>query len=76
MPRTTWKSELAEIVRQKWEVGQIFTFAKVCQFEEHFRHLYPANNHVQHKLCEIMQKLRDEDGLVEFLDYRGTYRRI
>ena len=73
---TTWKAELAEIVRRNWGVGQRFTLDEVYRFEEHFKRLYPANNHVRQKLCEMMQKLRDEDRLVEFVDNQGTYRRI
>jgi Dam-replacing family. len=74
--RTTWKSEVAKLIRQKWLIDEKFTLDQICQFENHFRNLYPANNHIRQKICEMMQQLRDEDGLVEFVDNLGTYRRI
>jgi hypothetical protein len=70
----TWDSELKKLIRQKWKQGQVFGLAEVYQFEEHFGRLYPDNANVPDKLRQAMQHLRD-DGFVEFVDDKGTYRR-
>jgi hypothetical protein len=72
---TTWESELRGIVQKNWKVDDVFTIEGIYRYEDHFSGLYPENHFVRKKLQEIMQKLRD-DGLVEFVDYDGTYRRI
>lgn len=72
--RRTWRSELTRLVQQNWKAGQTFTLANIYPFETHFQRLYPSNAHIPDKLRQTMQKLRDE-GLVEFVDDMGTYRR-
>ncbi len=37
-----------------------------------FRKAYPENNHPRQKVCEMMQKIRD-DGLISFLGNSGNY---
>jgi hypothetical protein len=71
----TWKSELRKLIERKWKPGECFTFADVYRFEPHFKSLYPTNLHIQAKLYEIMQHLRD-DGVVEFVDNHGAYRKL
>ena len=66
--------ELRKLVEQNWKAGQTFTLAEIYPFETHFRRLYPTNSHIPDKLRQTMQHLRDE-GLVEFVDDMGTYRR-
>lgn len=75
VPRRTWKSELRKLIEQKWTVGQAFSLDEVYAFAAHFEHLYPSNSHIQDKLRQVVQQLRDE-GLVEFIDDGGSYRRI
>ncbi len=60
---------------QEWEAGHVFTLADIYRFEPHFRTLYPQNSHIQDKLRQTMQNLREE-AVVEFVDDAGTYRRI
>jgi type II restriction enzyme len=75
VPQRTWRSELRKLVEQKFKVDQTFSLDEVYSFDEHFHRLYPSNAHVRDKLRQIMQQLRDE-GLVEFIDDWGNYRRI
>jgi len=70
----TWDSELRDLIQQTWKSGQTFSLADVYRFENHFQRLYPSNAHIQDKLRQTMQHLRD-DGFVEFVDDVGTYRR-
>ena len=58
-----------------WRIGQAFTLEDVYQFDGHFAHLYPENAHRLDKLRQTLQHLRNE-GLVEFLDDHGRYRRL
>ena len=71
----TWKSELWRLIRDKWEVGQEFTLSEIAAFESHFKNLYPDNTVITDSLRHWLQRLRDE-RLIEFVDDRGTYRRV
>jgi len=62
-------------VTETWKAGQTFTVADVYGFEPHFRRIYPTNSFVQDKLRQTLQHLRDQ-GILEFVDDAGTYRRI
>jgi hypothetical protein len=75
MSRTTWNSELKNLVQQRWRIGDIFRLSEVYQIKTHFQVLYPNNLHLEEKLQQRLQNLRDE-GVVEFVDYQGNYRRI
>jgi hypothetical protein len=75
VPKHTWRSELRKLIEQKWAVGETFSSDDVYEFERHFQQLYPSNHHVRNKLQQMMQQVRDE-GLVEFIDNDGSYRRI
>lgn len=68
----TWKSELAEVIRQSWRPGQEFKLDQVYQFELKLRELHPENGHIREKVRQTLQYLRD-DGLVAFVDNSGTY---
>ena len=72
--RTTWQSELTQIIQRTWGIGEAFVIDDIYQFEGHFRRLYPGNHFVRQKLQQMMQSLRDE-GIVGFVDYEGSYRR-
>jgi type II restriction enzyme len=71
----TWDDELERVVADTWKVGESFTLDDVYSFEPHFAGLYPRNDHVKDKLRQTLQHLRDHH-LVEFVDDRGTYRRL
>jgi type II restriction enzyme len=71
----TWKAEVESLVRSNWGVGQQFTLQDVYKHEAHFTGLFPGNRHPLAKLRQSLQYLRN-DGLIEFLDDHGTYRRV
>ena len=72
----TWDSELERLVKETWEAGQTFNIADVYKkFQAHFSRLYPSDSSVQDKLRKTLQHLRDQ-GVLEFVDDDGTYRRI
>ena len=71
----TWDSELKRLLMEEWKVGQVFTLVDVYRFEPYFKTLYASNSHIQDKLRQTMQNLRQE-SIVEFVDNAGTYRRI
>jgi hypothetical protein len=72
----TWKSELRKVVENNWKIGQDFTFVEVYESEPYFKELYPSNFNIRDKLYQTLQRLRDEDKIVAFIDDKGTYRRI
>lgn len=71
----TWTSELEQLITQRYDLDQVFILAEIYEWEPHFRVLYPDNHHVQEKLRQTLQKLR-EAGVIEFVDYAGKYRRL
>jgi len=64
-----WKNEVyAQIVG----IPQPFKLDDVYALAPHFQALYPNNQHINDKLRQVLQQLRDK-GLVEFLG-NGTYQ--
>ena len=41
----TWDTELEELVRHHWRVGQEFSLDDVYRHEAHFARLFPQNHH-------------------------------
>ena len=68
----TWKSELEQLIRQRWRVGERFTTADVYRFETYFQRCRVNNSHIRASLLKILQHLRD-DGIIEF-ESVGVYR--
>ena len=54
--------------------GDEFLLADVYEFSDQLSKYYPLNNHVEAKIRQQLQVLRDK-GLVEFLE-RGKYRKL
>jgi type II restriction enzyme len=71
----TWDESVKAEVQKRWRVGQTFSLNDVYRLEGHFSKLFPRNDHIPAKLRQVLQNLRD-DGMIEFLDDRGNYRRI
>jgi Dam-replacing HTH domain len=69
----TWKTELLAIIRNHWGTGREFFLPELYKYEDDLRQLHPTNRHVQAKIRQTLQYLRDE-RLVEFVDDRGSYR--
>lgn len=70
---TGWKKEVYRVVEKLPD--DRFTLGEVLEYETHFVHLYPDNRNIDAKIRQILQQLRDL-GLIEFIDYQGTYRRL
>jgi len=68
-------TELRKLVERNWKVDEEFMSTDIYKFETHFKHLFPSNRHIRPKLQQTLQYLRD-DGLIKFLDGKGTYKRI
>jgi type II restriction enzyme len=71
----SWAEEVREVVTRRWPKGAEFSLAQVYEFERELQARHPSNAHVRDSIREALQKLRDE-GLNEFLDNMGHYRRM
>lgn len=70
-----WKDDVYDVIRQTWEVNQIFTLTDVYKHEDEFSKIHPTNGYISEKIRQVLQNLRD-DGVIEFVDNDGTYRRL
>ena len=50
-----------------------FSLDEVYRYENKMREHYPDNNHIEDKIRQQLQYLRD-DGIIHFLDNNGNYR--
>jgi phosphatidylserine/phosphatidylglycerophosphate/cardiolipin synthase-like enzyme len=67
-----WMKEVYLVVQHLPEDD--FNLQTVYGYSGHFSKKYPRNQHIEEKIRQTLQYLRDM-GLVEFLDNRGNYRR-
>jgi hypothetical protein len=67
-----WKLEVFKCVNKIPK--QIFTLAEVNEFENHLRKIYPNNQHINDKIRQQLQYIRDL-GLIEFLG-NGKYKKL
>lgn len=65
-----WVEEVAQVVRS---LPREFTLGEVYQHGSRLAAKFPGNDHVEAKIRQSLQVLRD-DGMIEFLG-RGKYRR-
>jgi hypothetical protein len=70
----TWDQDVEKIVVENWIKGSVFVLADMYQFERELKEAHPNNNNVREKIRQTLQHLRDQ-GLIEFVDDDGTYRR-
>lgn len=71
LPQRGWTLDVLNVVRK---VGkQEFTLAEVQDHAPELQRLHPENRHVQEKVRQQLQVLRDL-GLLTFLNNRGLYR--
>jgi hypothetical protein len=68
----TWKSEVLRLIRSTWKTDQIFSLADVYQLSSSIAARHPENRHVDEKLRQVLQQLR-EDGEITFVDNDGHY---
>ena len=69
----TWKEDVAAYVKARWPAGDSFRLEAIYSGLRGFEARHPRNSHVKDKLRQTLQVLREE-GLLEFVDGKGTYR--
>jgi phosphatidylserine/phosphatidylglycerophosphate/cardiolipin synthase-like enzyme len=68
---TGWMREVYLVVQSLSD--EIFNLQEMYGHINHFSKIYPNNQHIEEKIRQTLQSLRDI-GLIEFLDNRGNYR--
>jgi len=66
-----WALDVLNVVRSLG--GDTFTLRQILEHSRDLQRLHPENRHVEAKIRQQLQVLRDL-GLLEFVDNRGTYR--
>ena len=73
MARAVWRTEVKRCVD---DLGKReFALSDMVLYVPELKKLFPRNNHVEEKIRQTLQYLRD-DGYVKFVDNNGTYRRL
>lgn len=67
-----WKLEVFKCVESL--PNQTFTLKEINKFEPYFKKIYPSNKHINDKIRQQLQNLRDL-GLIEFLG-NGNYKKL
>lgn len=73
----SWYDELWQIITNEIarNVGDRFTLHDLYEFADMQKDRHPQNRHIFETMRDKVQELRD-DGLIEFVDEEGTYRRL
>lgn len=71
----TWESDVREIIEGNWRRGSTFTLRELYAVGRHLKKRHPENRHVEEKIRQTLQRLRDL-RLIDFIDQNGTYRRV
>jgi len=71
-PEPSWKTELLSLLRDRWATREVFSLSDVYGFAETLTSLHPENQHIEEKIRQVLQDLRDE-GELKFEDDRGHY---
>ncbi|HHX72412.1 MAG TPA: hypothetical protein GX701_05730 [Clostridiales bacterium] len=71
----SWKNEVQKVINVLCPVGGVFSLDDIYQFGDHFKELYPNNYHINEKIRQMLQFLRD-DGIIDFIENNGEYRRL
>ena len=73
MSASTWKQKLYEVLKVVFKNSGDFTLLQVYQTcKGVMSYHYPNNKTIEASIRRNLEELRD-DGLVRFVDYRGTY---
>ena len=75
LDKMSWKSEVQFIIKKICPIGEKFNLYDVYKYRELLQNLYPNNNHIEDKIRQTLQYLRD-DGIIEFTNNYGEYQRI
>lgn len=65
-----WKKEIFELIKVQ---DDEFTLADVYQYKSQMQILHPKNQHIEEKMRQVLQNLRDL-GIIEFVG-KGIYRK-
>lgn len=68
----TWKTELLRLLRDRWATHEVFSLQEVYVAAEPLSALHPENDHIEEKIRQVLQDLR-EDGELSFEDGDGRY---
>lgn len=60
---------------QAFAIGEVFSLADLYEYSVYFKEKYPDNMHVEAKIRQILQYLRD-DGIIDFVNNNGEYKRL
>ena len=72
----TWKQKLYQALSLVFQGGSDFTLSEVYKScSGVMSYLYPKNNTIEASIRRNLQELH-HDGLINFVDYKGTYRLI
>lgn len=68
----TWSGDVSAVIEL---LPEQFTLAQVYAYEDALARAHPDNHHVQSHIRHNLQLLADR-GIIEFVDRRGTYRKL
>lgn len=72
----TWKQKFYQALSLVFREGSDFTLSEVYETcSGVMSYLYPKNNTIEASIRRNLQELH-RDGLIDFVDYKGTYRLI
>ena len=57
------------------KVGSVFSLDDMYAAESVLQRIYPDNNHIQDKIRQQLQIMRESE-VIEFIDNEGVYRRL
>ena len=70
---TDWTDDLVDVlIAMELAEGDVFFLSRVYLFKGLLGKIHPANNHVESKIRQQLQILRDF-GVIEFQEERGKY---
>ena len=69
-----WNYIVYELIKKQFN-NRAFSLSDIYKYVPEFKKVYPENNHIEDKIRQILQKLRDK-GLVRFIENKGKYELI
>lgn len=68
----SWRREVIHLIRSHWHSDQVFSLNDVYAYADQVARQHPENHHVEAKIRQVLQQLRDE-GEITFVDNDGHY---
>ncbi|WP_026399959.1 hypothetical protein [Acholeplasma equifetale] len=69
-----WNYIVYELIKKQFN-NRVFSLSDIYKYVPEFKKVYPENNHIEDKIRQILQNLRDK-GLVRFIGNKGKYELI